>query len=209
MQKKSTPPIFLNEKGHVRFNLKQAFNGARYHQNLKAARYHQNLKAGINQYKCGGETVTSIYLNNDIVKSAIHVTNMPWTWQDGDWSKYTSTQTDLRPYYKTWVEQGVYRILIYYGDVDAAVSYLGGEQWTSQLGFPVLEAWRPWTTNGKTMMAGYVQIYQSAKNFTYLTVRGAGHEVPQYKPPQALKMFECWIHNKPYPTYNGSSLQSN
>ena len=33
---------------------------------------------------------------------------------------------------------------------------------------------RPWTVDGQEMMAGYVQVYNTPTNFTYLTVRGAG-----------------------------------
>ena len=40
---------------------------------------------------------------------------------DGDWSKYHSTQANEIPYYKEWAKK--YRILIYYGDVDAGVPY--------------------------------------------------------------------------------------
>ena len=71
---------------------------------------------------------------------------------DGDWSKYHSTQTDEIPYYKEWAKK--YRILIYYGDVDAGVPYNGGEEWTTNLGYPILESWRPWTLNGEELMAG-------------------------------------------------------
>ena len=178
----SHPPIFRNKDGHMRFHLKSAFNGAMKRtydisQYKKLSQSLGLLGSGINQYACGGDTVTSIYLSQSKVKDAIHVTDIPWIWQDGDWNKYKSTQHDLRPYYQQWVEQGKYKILIYYGDVDSAVPYNGGEEWTSGLGFPVKVPWRPWTTDGGMLMGGYVQIYESTKNFTYLTVRGAGHEV--------------------------------
>ena len=188
------PAIFKNKDGHVRFHLRPSFNGAmqRTYDISQYKKLSETIKNKINighnggasnldayqlQYVCGGERVTSIYLSQLQVKNAIHVTNIPWIWQDGDWNKYKGTQHDLRPYYKKWVEQGKYKILIYYGDVDAGVPYKGGEEWTSELGFPVKIPWRPWTIDGKMLMGGYVQIYQSEKNFTFLTVRGAGHQV--------------------------------
>ena len=94
-------------------------------------------------------------------------------WTDGAWSKYHKSQTDLRPFYKEWVQR--YKVLIYYGDVDAGVSYNGGESWTEKLGYPIWDAWRPWTTNGANLMGGYVQVYDTGStqyNFTYATVRG-------------------------------------
>eukprot|EP01050_Picozoa_sp_SAG11_P017337 SAG11_NODE_2489_length_3295_cov_2.382666_1_plen_203_part_00 len=36
--------------------------------------------------------------------------------------------------------------------------------------------WRPWTTDGKRRMGGYVVSYPG--NFHYLTIRGSGHMVP-------------------------------
>ena len=43
---------------------------------------------------------------------------------------------------------------------------------------PVVAAWRPWTTTGGSV-GGYVTQY--ARNFTFITVRGAGHMVPQVR----------------------------
>ena len=154
----SKPQIFKNKDGHTRFNARIGYNG--------------RIQSGINQYSCGSETVTNIYLNIDTVKKAIFVADIPWTWQDGNWNKYHSTQTDLRPFYQTAVKK--YRVLIYYGDADAGVPYLGGEEWTSNLGYNILEKWRPWTVDGEMDMGGYVQTYNTGNNFTFLTVRGAG-----------------------------------
>lgn len=94
--------------------------------------------------------------------------------------------------------------MIYYGDVDGGVPFNGGEEWTNALGYPILEEWRPWTVDGKAAMAGYVQIFNAeGNNFTYVTVRGAGHMVPQYKPEEALKMYETWLANDEFPHYKG------
>ena len=38
-----------------------------------------------------------------------------------------------------------YRLVIYSGDVDGCVPYVGTEEWTSGLGFPVIEEWRAWS----------------------------------------------------------------
>ena len=38
------------------------------------------------------------------------------------------------------------------------------------------EAWRPWTTDGKQRMGGYVITYPG--DLHYLTIRGSGHMVP-------------------------------
>eukprot|EP01084_Bolivina_argentea_P142198 249808_1 len=176
-----------------RFNLKYAFDGAQYR--------NYGEDDGNDEFKCGGWTVTGIYLNQPQVKTAVHIPlNITWQWQDGNWNKYKVTQHDLTPYYKQWVKK--YRILIYFGDTDAGVPYNGGEEWTNNLGYPVQEAWRPWTPSQSTM-GGYVQIFDTGTNFTYLTVRGAGHMVPQYRPYQALSMYDIFLKNGVYPPYTG------
>jgi len=71
------------------------------------------------------------------------------------------------------------------------------------MGYPVLEAWRPWTTDGANLMGGYVQIFNTPYNFTFLTVRGSGHEVPQYKPEEALVMYNIFLNNQHFPPYTG------
>ena len=193
-----TSKIYRDRYGNIRQSLHNGFNG----QQLFNKGSPDGLGEGINQYACGGSKVSSIYLNNNDVKKAINVPQIPWTWQDGDWSKYTSTQTSLIPYYKEWVNK--YRILIYYGDVDSGVPYNGGEEWTVSLGYPIKESWRPWSTNGAELMAGYVQIFDTNNtNFTYCTVRGAGHMVPQFKPEEALKMYEIFLSDGTWPPYVG------
>lgn len=113
------------------------------------------------------------------VQAALHVTH------EGN-QYYRRTAADLRPLYKSLAQK--YRIVIYSGNVDACVPYWGSEEWTRELGFPQKEAWRPWKSvssdePNQEMQAGYVTTYSAGQQtFTFLTVSGAGHLVPQHKP---------------------------
>ena len=173
----------------------------------KAAKVGTTSNNYDNPYVCGAQTALGVYLNKDSVKQAIHVNkNIDWGSREEEFAhKYTKTEQDLRPYYKEWVKK--YPILVYYGDVDTTVPYLGGEQWTSRLGYDILDAWRPWTVDGEMMMGGYVQVYDTGTNFTFLTIRGAGHMVPQYKPMQAFFMIKYYLLRQKYPQYNPSKTQ--
>ena len=44
-------------------------------------------------------------------------------------------------------------------------------------------------------VAGYVTKYEGprANDFTFATVKGAGHMVPQYKPKQGLALFKSFV----------------
>ncbi|KAI3971914.1 hypothetical protein MKW92_006599 [Papaver armeniacum] len=76
-----------------------------------------------------------------------------------------------------------------FGDHDMWVPYIGSEKWTRSLGYKILDEWRPWFFNNQ--VAGYLQGY--ANNLTFLTIKGAGHTVPEYKPKEALAFYSRWL----------------
>jgi len=50
------------------------------------------------------------------------------------------------------------------------------------------KTWGPWFVNGQT--AGYWEQYDL---YTYATVKGGGHEAPQYQPLSSYNMFERFM----------------
>jgi len=51
-------------------------------------------------------------------------------------------------------------------------------------------------------MGGYVTRYKG--NFDFLTIRGSGHMVPQFKPEAALGFLASWVAGEDYLPYNAS-----
>ena len=119
---------------------------------------------------------------------------------------------DLRPLYASLARK--FPLLLYSGDADACVPFVGTEEWVSELGFPVAEPWRPWlaTANGsgpvgrngtdhiflphgpEAQRVGYVTTFGgAAKRLTFATVNGAGHEVPMFKPVAAAAMLDRFL----------------
>lgn len=134
------------------------------------------------------------YLNDPTVQAAIHVTAAGQSaWSICTSIPYNGNIDSLLPLYPTLISR--YRTLIYNGDVDCCVPWSDNQMWTSSLGYAVADPWRPWKVNGQ--VAGYVTVY-SENNFTFLTVKGAGHMVPQYKPVQAFAMFQRFLSNSPF-----------
>ncbi|XP_013631383.1 PREDICTED: serine carboxypeptidase-like 20 isoform X1 [Brassica oleracea var. oleracea] len=82
-----------------------------------------------------------------------------------------------------------YRALIYSGDHDMCVPFTGSEAWTHSLGYKVIDEWRAWISNDQ--VAGYTEGY--ANNLTVLTIKGAGHTVPEYKPREALDFYSRFL----------------
>jgi carboxypeptidase C (cathepsin A) len=55
-------------------------------------------------------------------------------------------------------------------------------------------AWRPWTKadrSGEPAVLGYVTEY--AHNFSYATIKGAGHMAPTFRPAAALEMLTRFL----------------
>jgi len=144
--------------------------------------------------ECGARGYSEVWLSDASVQAALHVTaaNVS-TWSGCAGIKYNKTVDSLLGLYPTLIK--AYKVLVYSGDVDACVPYNGSEEWTRNLGLPVSEAWRPWLVNNQ--VAGYVTVY-SANSFTFLTVKGAGHMVPEYQPEAALNMITRWTAGTPF-----------
>lgn len=150
--------------------------------------------AGLETYVCGGQRAMQAWLAQPSVHKALHVV------ADRSGQSYTATVTSLLPLYANLTRNPDYRMLIYSGDVDACVPYYGSEEWTRQMGYKVTQPWTAWFSafaSGQSgVKAGYFINY--AHDFTFLTIQGAGHEVPTFKSEPALKMFRNFVQNRPY-----------
>jgi len=69
--------------------------------------------------------------------------------------------------------------------------FLGNEWFVDDLNYTTLDEYRQWFYDNQ--IAGWTQDYE---HVSFVTVRGAGHMVPQWKPPQALQMFEAFLNNE-------------
>ena len=138
----------------------------------------------------------SSWLDAPSVQAALHV-------KKGGRMHYDSNIGDLRPLYKKLVAK--YKVLIYSGNVDSCVPTWGSEFWTRELGEPygVQKEWHAWKSasaspgSSKGVIAGYAITY-GINNFTFATVKGAGHEVPRYKPAFALTMLDKFLKGEPF-----------
>jgi len=134
------------------------------------------------------------YLNLPEVQKAIHARPTKWEgFGDLDYSvesmhrctiplfqKFLST-----PRSKSW------RILVYSGDFDAAVPFLGSQKWVYCLGLPVKRDWHEWNFNKQ--FGGNSIDYDG---LTFLTVHGTGHAIPWYTPALGYEVFQRWIQQK-------------
>eukprot|EP00931_Biecheleriopsis_adriatica_P057113 TRINITY_DN33876_c0_g1_i1.p1 TRINITY_DN33876_c0_g1~~TRINITY_DN33876_c0_g1_i1.p1 ORF type:complete len:515 (-),score=67.70 TRINITY_DN33876_c0_g1_i1:233-1777(-) len=154
---------------------------------------------------CGGTAVLPRWTNTTAVKRALHVADNAhfFTGDNGVGFTYNSTSPSLVPWYRDLVLKNRLRILIYNGDTDPGLNSFYAQNWTAAVGIPEVEPWRPWTRDGKTRMGGFVTRYEN--NFDFLTIRGSGHMVPEYKPEAAFVMLSSFLSNSEYPRYQPPS----
>ena len=162
--------------------------------------YRNGLLGGaLNDYPCGGGAVMEDYFKLEAVKDAFHVKSTFFETDnaEGDFD-YTPTEPDLTGFYKQ--VNGKLKVLVYNGDTDPAITSFAAQNWTSHLGFEEAEEWRPWTSDNCQKMGGYVTRYQGM--FDYLTIRGAGHMVPTFKPEATFTFMKAWLEGTDYPIFD-------
>ena len=190
-------------------------NGLKWKKQLGIDTLHRDddddhyLQGALNDYPCGAGPVLEQYMGlGDVIADAFHVKSTFFEVDnaEGDFD-YTPTEPDLEPFYKDM--NGKLKILVYNGDTDPAITSFATQNWTSHLGFDELPhgSWRPWTVDGCQKMGGYVQRYEGG--FDFLTIRGAGHMVPTYKPEASFAFLQAWLADDSvdYPAFDANCTQ--
>ena len=83
--------------------------------------------------------------------------------------------------------------MFYSGDTDGCIPTFGSKRWIQSLNWPVVDAWRPWFTNGQ--VSGYVEKYDGLE---FVTIKGVGHMAPQWARQPMTNLISAWIHNEPF-----------
>lgn len=160
-----------------------------------------DLKAAVklepaDSYNPCTDDYATTYLNRADVQSAIHVVgNIDWA-ECSRSLRYSSTDSSvsMTPIYQYLID-GNYglKIIVYSGDDDDVCSTLGSQNWVwdTLSSYKIMgRKWESYTVNDQT--AGYITKWANS-GFSFLTVHGAGHEVPTYKPEAALYIFNSYL----------------
>ncbi|KAF5742528.1 serine carboxypeptidase-like 27 [Tripterygium wilfordii] len=145
------------------------------------------------------ERYSEVYFNRPDVQKALHanVTGISYLWKTcGDivGNYWADSPLSMLPIYQELIAAG-FKIWVFSGDTDAVVPVTATRYSIDALKLPTVTNWYPWYDNGK--VGGWSQIY---KGLTFVTVTGAGHEVPLHRPRQAFILFRSFLENKPMPT---------
>ncbi|KAG7651555.1 Peptidase S10 serine carboxypeptidase [Arabidopsis thaliana x Arabidopsis arenosa] len=137
--------------------------------------------------------LTTYWANDATVREALQINKE----SIGEWVRcyrtipYDNDIIGSMPYHVNNSISG-YRSLIYSGDHDLEVPYLGTQAWIRSLNYSIIDDWRPWMI--KNQIAGYTRTY--ANKMTFATIKGGGHTI-EFKPEEASIMFQRWINGQP------------
>lgn len=150
---------------------------------------------GTNDYEPCEDVYTTDYLSRDDVKKAMHV-NTDITWEECSYSVRYDEKDGLKsmvPIYQELINDGNnLNILVYSGDDDSVCGTVGTQSWIWDMGYgkPFGESWAEYTYEGQP--SGFITKWTKEK-LAFVTVHGAGHEVPTYKPAVALDLFTKYL----------------
>ncbi|XP_071381273.1 lysosomal protective protein isoform X1 [Centroberyx affinis] len=144
---------------------------------------------------CINSTAQINWLNRGDVRKALHIPDIlpPWDICSEDVGEhYTILYPTVKDVYLKLLSVGL-RALVYNGDTDMACNFLGDQWFVEDLGLKPTTKYMSWIYDDQ--IAGF---YQQFGNVTFLTIKGAGHMVPQWAPGPAFHMFQSFITNGPY-----------
>ncbi|CAL1397622.1 unnamed protein product [Linum trigynum] len=145
---------------------------------------------------CNDDTNLIVYkhwVNDKLVQKALHI-------REGkieEWevcNRRSDYEHDISTSFVYHVNLSIkgYRSLIYSGDHDMVIPYIGTQAWIRALNYSIVEDWRSWHVKGQ--VAGYMRTYSNG--MTYATVKGGSHIAPTNRPVECYAMFQRWINHK-------------
>ncbi|XP_061946198.1 serine carboxypeptidase-like 18 isoform X2 [Populus nigra] len=142
------------------------------------------------------------WANDETVRDALHIRKGTVK----DWRRCNKTlaysyNVESTVDYHRNLTKKPYRALIYSGDHDMTIPYIGTHEWIESLNLTIKYDWEPWFVDGQ--VAGYAMLYADnvqdyiTYDLTFATVKGGGHTAPEYRPEQCFAMMDRWFDYYP------------
>ncbi|CAG9316598.1 unnamed protein product [Blepharisma stoltei] len=128
------------------------------------------------------------YFRTPAFKKAFNIPSSVQDWEFCVNLDYISDYLHGSYYVYPYLIRAGLRIMVYSGDVDGSVPFIGTRDWINSLNLGVKQSYSSWYVDEQ--VAGYYIEYQG---LTWVTVKGAGHMVPQWKRPQAHYMINSFL----------------
>jgi len=134
----------------------------------------------------------SDYMNREDVRKAFNIPTEVQTWEQCS----TTLDYHVQDEASMWIYEilrNKTNLMFYSGDTDGAITTYGSKQWIKSLQWPIVDAWRPWYTNGQ--VSGYTEQYDGLK---FVTIKGVGHMAPQWARKPVTNMISAFIHGEDF-----------
>ncbi|VVB14761.1 unnamed protein product [Arabis nemorensis] len=175
--------------------LNSFIDSRRFKTNLANSKMMPRLMGG---YDPCLDDYTRVFYNRADVQKALHASDgihlKNWSICNDDiFDNWADSKPSVLPLYKKLIAGGL-RIWVYSGDTDGRVPVLGTRYCINKLELPIKTAWRPWYH--EKQVSGWLQEYEG---LTFATFKGAGHDVPSFKPAESLALFSAFLNGVPPP----------
>ncbi|CAO2814051.1 unnamed protein product [Amaranthus hypochondriacus] len=140
---------------------------------------------------------TETYMNTPAVQAALHanITKLPYPWThcNNNITSWSDSPSSILPTIRMLIDEGL-RIWIYSGDIDGRIPVTSTRYTLKKLGLKTIQEWKAWYASSQ--VGGWSIKY---KGLTFVTIRGAGHQVPTSKPREALQIVKHFLAGKNLP----------
>ncbi|XP_042490293.1 serine carboxypeptidase-like 34 [Macadamia integrifolia] len=143
---------------------------------------------------------SEVYFNRPDVQEALHanVTKnipYPWTHCSNSIMGWKDAPPSMLPVIRKLINGGL-RVWVFSGDTDGRIPVTSTRYTLRKLGLKIKEDWTPWYTYHQ-QVGGWTTIYDG---LTFVTLRGAGHQVPTFVPRKALQLIKHFLANEMLPS---------
>ncbi|WVZ74499.1 hypothetical protein U9M48_022676 [Paspalum notatum var. saurae] len=137
------------------------------------------------------------YFNRPDVQEALHanVTRIGYNWThcSNVINNWNDAAFSTLPIIRKLVAGGL-RVWVFSGDTDGRIPVTATRLTLNKLGLKTVQEWTPWYDH--LQVGGWTILYEG---LTFVTIRGAGHEVPLHAPRQALTLFTNFLDGTKMP----------
>ncbi|OVA12084.1 Peptidase S10 [Macleaya cordata] len=146
------------------------------------------------------QNYATTYFNRPDVQEALHANvtkiSRPWSLCNHDvGGVWNDSSQSILPIITKLVDGGL-RVWVFNGDTDGRIPVTATRYTLNKLGLKITEDWTPWYNHKE--VGGWTINYEGGLSF--VTVRGAGHQVPTFAPKRSLQLIRHFLANKKLPS---------
>ncbi|KAJ8467883.1 hypothetical protein OPV22_030435 [Ensete ventricosum] len=140
---------------------------------------------------------SEVYFNRPDVQEALHanVTKIGYNWTHCSdvITKWNDSPFTMLPVIRKLINGGL-RVWVFSGDTDGRIPVTSTRYTLNKLGIKTIQEWKPWYDHKQ--VGGWTIVFEG---LTFVTVRGAGHQVPTFAPRQARQLIHHFLANQQLP----------